>query len=90
MIRILIKCTFYFWNGILRKVCFTIDYEGMSSHIMAINYGLGDLFENIRAGHEEIEKALKHLDGLGYVVLKSNNHVVYLGTKGYEYYKEER
>lgn len=59
-------------------------------HMTAINYGLGDLFENIRGDHQEIEKALKHLDDLGYVVLKSNNQVVYLSAKGYDYYKEER
>lgn len=59
-------------------------------HMTAINYGLGDLFENIREENEEIEKALKHLDDLGYVVLKSNNQVVYLSSKGYDYYKEER
>lgn len=60
------------------------------NHMTAINYGLGDLFENIRASHEEIKTALKHLNALGYVVLKSNNQVVYLSGKGYDYYKEER
>lgn len=59
-------------------------------HMTAINYGLGDLFENIRGNREEIETALKHLDDLGYVVLKSNNQVAYLSSKGYDYYKEER
>lgn len=59
-------------------------------HMTAINYGLGDLFENIREEHEKIEKALKHLDDLGYVVLKSSNQVVYLSSKGYGYYTEER